>query len=65
MFKIKLKYACSKDYEMYDLVRVEHSSLYIVLDFVGSEFPMIFSCLSLLQAPAISITLFSLLIFHM
>lgn len=45
MFKIKLKYACSKDYEMYDLVRVEHSSLYIVLDFVGSEFPMILSCL--------------------
>lgn len=35
MFKIQLKYTCSKDSEMYDLVRVESSSLYVVLDFVG------------------------------
>lgn len=64
MFKIQLKYPCSKDSEMYDLVRVESSSLYIVLDVVDLEFPMMFSCLSLLKAPAISILIFLPLIFY-
>lgn len=64
MFKIQLKYTCSKDSEMFDLVRVESSSLYVVLDFVGWEFPITLSCLSLLKAPAINISIFLLLIFY-
>lgn len=43
---------------MYDLLRVECSSLYIAPDIVGSEFPMAFGCLNLLKSPAINLNFF-------
>jgi len=39
---------------MYDLLRVECSSLYIALDFAGAEFPVAFGCLNNLKTPAIT-----------
>lgn len=58
MLKIELKHACNMNAEMYDLVRVECSSLYIALDFVGSEFPMAFGYLHLLKPSAINSSYF-------